>query len=107
MGTRAKIRITNGAQSLCSKFFNMDGHLDNWAPILITALNQTTPNAILKNRQLLKFMFDDYESDDYLSYLCEVDISGDNYQITIYGYEKKLIFEGTLGEFSEKYDEIY
>ena len=107
MGTRAKIRITNGNQYLCSKYFNMDGHVENWAPILITALNQTTPSAILKNRQLLKFMFDDYERDDYLSYLCEVDISDDDYKITIYGYEKKLIFEGTLDEFSEKYDKIY
>ena len=85
----------------------MDGHVENWAPMLITALNQTTPRTILKNRQLLKFMFDDYERDDYLDYLCEVDISEDDYKITIYGYEKKLLFEGTLDEFSEKYDEIY
>ncbi|RKZ50954.1 MAG: hypothetical protein DRR16_12470 [Candidatus Parabeggiatoa sp. nov. 3] len=107
MGTRAKIRIENGDKYLCSKYFNMDGHVENWAPILIAALNQTTPSAILKNRQLLKFMFDDYERDDYLDYLCEVDISDDDYKITIYGYEKKLLFEGTLDEFSEKYDEIY
>ena len=74
---------------------------------MFQVLNQTTPRTILKNRQLLKFMFDDYERDDYLDYLCEVDISEDDYKITIYGYEKKLLFEGTLDEFSEKYDEIY
>jgi len=51
-------------------------------------------------------MFDDYESDDFLSYLCEVDISDDKYWITIYGYDNKLLFEGTLDKFSEKYDEI-
>ena len=107
MGTRAKIRIENKGKYLCSKYFNMDGHVENWAPMLITALNQTTPRTILKNRQLLKFMFDDYERDDYLDYLCEVDISEDDYKITIYGYQKKLLFEGTLDEFSEKYDEIY
>ena len=107
MGTRAKIRIESKGKCLCSKYFNMDGHVENWAPMLITALNQTTPKDILKNRQLLKFMFDDYESDDYLDYICEIDISDDDYKIKIYGYEKKLLFEGTLDEFSEKYDEIY
>ena len=107
MGTRAKIRIESGDKYLCSKYYNMDGHVENWAPILITALNQTTPNAILKNRQLLKFMFDDYERDEFLDYLCIVDISDDEYKIRIYGYKKKLIFEGTLDEFSEKYDEIH
>ena len=68
---------------LCSKYFNMDGHVGNWAPTLITAVNQTSPENILKNRQLLKFMFDDYESDDYLSYLCVVDISDNDYKITV------------------------
>lgn len=107
MGTRAKIKIENEGRYLCSKYFNMDGHVENWAPALITALKQTSPSVILKNRQLMKFMFDDYESDDYLDYLCKVDISGDEYRITIYEYEMKLLFEGTLDEFSEKYDEIY
>ena len=85
----------------------MDGHVENWTPTLITALNQTTPKDILKNRQLLKFMCDDYENDDMLSYLCEVDISDDDYIITIYGYQKKLLFKGALDEFSAQYDEIY
>ena len=84
----------------------MDGHVENWAPILITALRQTTPETILKNRQLFKFMVDDYERDEYLDYLCEVDISEDNYKINLYGYNRKLLFEGTLDEFSEHYDEI-
>ncbi len=106
MGTRAKIRIETQGTYVCSKYFNMDGHIENWAPTLITALHQTTPRTILKNRQLFKFMFDDYESDEYLDYLCEVDISDDNYKVTIYGYKKKLLFEGTLDEFSEQYDAI-
>ncbi len=107
MGTRAKIRIEAKGTYLCSKYINMDGHVENWAPMLITALNNTTPKTILKSRQLLKFMFDDFERDDVLSYLCEVDISDDEYKIKIYGYEKKLLFEGSLDEFSEKYDEIH
>ncbi len=106
MGTRAKIRIEANGKPLCSKYFNMDGHVENWAPMLITALNQTTPRAILENRQLLRFMFDDYERDDLLSYLCEIDISDGNYKMTIHGYDGKLLFEGTLDEFSKKYDEI-
>ncbi len=95
MGTRAKIRIETKGKHLCSKYFNMDGHVQNWAPEFIIALNQTSPGDILKNRQLLKFMFDDYERDDYLDYLCKVDISDDDYKITIYGYEEELLFEGT------------
>ena len=75
MGTRAKIRIEANGKYLCSKYLGMDGYVENWAAMLITALNQTTPRAILRNRQLLKLMFEDYESDDYLDYLCEIDIS--------------------------------
>jgi hypothetical protein len=107
MGTRAKIRIETKNKYLCSKYFNMDGHVENWAPELIIALKQTSPGDILQNRQLLKFMFDDYERDDYLDYLCKIDISDDDYKITIHGYEKKLLFEGTLDEFAERYDEIH
>lgn len=86
----------------------MDGHVANWAPILITALNQTSPKEILKNRQLLKFMCDNYYgSDNMLSYLCIVNISDNQYKVTISGYNSKLLFEGTLDEFAEKYDEIH
>ncbi len=106
MGTRAKIRIESNGSYLCSKYYNMDGHVENWAPMLITALYQTNPKAILQNRQLLKFMFDDYERDDFLNYLCEVDLIDDGYKITIYGFKKKLLFEGTLEEFADQYDEI-
>ncbi len=106
MGTRAKIRIGAKGTCLSSKYFNMDGHVENWAPTLITALNQTTPKAILANRQLLKFMCDDYERDDLLNYLCEVDISGENYIVTLRGFGGRLIFEGELGEFSKIYDEV-
>ncbi len=106
MGTRAKIRIETKGRYVCAKYFNMDGHVENWAPILITALRQTTLETILKNRQLFKFMCDDYERNEYLDYLCEVDVSEEHYKVTVYGYNKKLLFEGTLDEFSEHYDEI-
>ncbi len=106
MGTRAKIRIKAKDRTLCSKFFSMDGHIGNWAPTLIVTLNQTTPRTLLESRQLLEFMVADYESDEHLSYLCTVNISDEDYSITIHGYDRKLLFEGTLGEFSGKYDEI-
>ncbi|MCP4132763.1 MAG: hypothetical protein GY754_17490 [bacterium] len=107
MGTRAKIKIENKGRIICSRYYNMDGHVENWAPMLIIALNQTTSENILKNRQLFQFMFDDYESDDGLNYLCKVEVSDDDYHITIINYNKELLFEGTLDEFSKKYDEIY
>ncbi len=107
MGTRAKIRIEANGRYLSSKYIHMDGHIENWAPMLITALNQTTPENILKNRQLLKFMFEDHTDDDFLSYLCVVDVSNKDYKIKIYGFGKELLFEGTLDEFADKYDEIH
>ncbi len=106
MGTRANIRIEYKGSTICAKYINIDGHIENWAPKLIVALNQTTPDSILKNKQLLKFIFSDYFGDDNLDYVCDVDISDDCYKITIHRF-KKLIFEGTLEEFSAKYDDIY
>jgi hypothetical protein len=107
MGTRTNIQIEHNQKYICSKYINMDGHVQNWAPILITALNQTSPTDILKNRQLFKFMCDDDYGRNVLSYQCIVDISEDKYKVTIHGYNNKLIFEGTLDEFAEKYDEIH
>jgi hypothetical protein len=106
MGTRAEIRIEAKGKYLCSKYFNMDGHVENWAPVLITALNQTTPRAILQSRQLLRFIFDDYERDDHSDYLCKVDVLDDSYKIKIYEYGEELLFEGTLDEFAQRYDEL-
>jgi hypothetical protein len=105
MGTRASIRIEYKDNTLCDKYINMDGHIENWAPQLIVALNQTTPSTILKNRKLLKFMFEGYFGGDNLDYKCVIDISNDCYNIKIYRFDA-LIFEGTLEEFSDKYDDI-
>ena len=92
---------------LCSKYIRMDGHVSNWAPKLIKALNKTNPKSILKNRQLLEFMIDNYAENDHFSYVCKVDISNDAYKIMIYDYEDEVIFEGGLNEFSNKYDKIH
>ena len=107
MGTRAKVRLETKDEHVCSTYFHMDGHVKNWAPELISALSRTTPDNILKNRQLLKFMSNDYERDEWMDYLCIVDISDEHYKITIYGYGKKMLFEGSLDEFAEKYDQIH
>jgi hypothetical protein len=107
MGTRSKIRLVNGDEYIDSKYYSIDGHVENFAPALIVALNNTTPKEILKNRLLFKLMSDDYTDDDMLSYLCEVDIAQDNYNIKIFNYEKELIFDGDLDKFSSLYDRIY
>ena len=80
---------------------NSDGHVENWSAQLVVALQHTTPKNILDNRSLFRFMFD--ESDDFLSYLCEVEVLEDNYCIKVYGFDKELNFEGSLDEFSRKY----
>ena len=52
-------------------------------------------------------MCDGYgERDSFLDYLCEFDISNYEYKVTIYGFQKELLFEGTLEEFANKYDDI-
>ena len=37
MSTRARIRIKNNEREIGSKYYSIDGHIYNWAPILITA----------------------------------------------------------------------
>ncbi len=107
MGTRTRIIIESEGEYLCSKYIRMDGHIYNWAPKLITALNKTNTKSILKNRQLLEFMIDNYVVSDNFSYVCKVDISNDDYKIVIYDYKDEVIFEGGLNEFSDKYDKIH
>ena len=43
---------------------------------------------------------------DRLNYLCEVDISKDDYKIKVFNFDKEKIFEGDLQEFSLSYDTI-
>ncbi|MEA3477168.1 MAG: hypothetical protein U9R60_03245 [Bacteroidota bacterium] len=43
------------------------------------------------------------ERDEFLDYLCEVDLSGDEYEIRLYGFKKELQFRGTLDEFAKQY----
>jgi len=43
---------------------------------------------ILKNRLLFQFLSNDYTDDDMLNYLCEVDISKDDYKIKVFNFDK-------------------
>jgi hypothetical protein len=43
---------------------------------------------------------------DMLNYLCEVDISKDDYKIKVFNFDKEKIFKGDLQEFSLGYDTI-
>ena len=104
MGTRAKIKIKANGHYLCVKYFHMDGHVENWVSTLITALKQTHPATFLESSALLAFMLDDDESDDYLDYLCDIDIADNTYHIKLYGYDKNILFDGMLNEFAAKYN---
>jgi hypothetical protein len=106
MGTNAKIKLMNGDKYISSTYYNMNGYVENFAPELIVALNTTTPKEILKNRLLFQFLSNDYTDDDMLNYLCEVDISKDDYKIKVFNFDKEKIFEGDLQEFSLSYDTI-
>jgi hypothetical protein len=106
MGTNAKIKLMNGDKYISSTYYNMDGYVENFAPELIVALNTITPKEILKNRLLFQFLSNDYTDDDMLNYLCEVDISKDDYKIKVFNFDKEKIFEGDLQEFSLSYDTI-
>ena len=109
MSTRTRIKFIHEGKAIGAAYIPMDGHIENFAPELISALKATTVKDILKNKQLIKIIGELGlwgERDEFLDYLCEVDLSEDEYQIRLYGFEKKLEFGGTLNEFAEQYGEI-
>lgn len=109
MSTRSRIKFMNGEKELAAVYYSIDGHVWNFAPELVAALQATTPQDILKQKKLFQLMGqnDLYcgEEDHFLDHLCEVDVSQDDYVITLYGYKKRLDFQGSLTEFAEKYEE--
>ncbi|OQX10561.1 MAG: hypothetical protein BWK73_19935 [Thiothrix lacustris] len=110
MGTRTRITLSNEGKILAATYIHMDGHVEKFAPRLILALQTTTPADILKNRQLFQFFAMDglYDGggDDGMSYVCDVDISQNQYAVTLSGFGQKLLFQGTLDEFARCYDEL-
>lgn len=106
MSTSSRIKFINGKEILGAAYFSIDGHVWRFAPKLVAALKATTPQDILKNQKLIELIGEGGlygEDDDYLDYLCEVDISQDNYVIKLYEYKNILDFQGSLDEFAEKY----
>lgn len=104
MSTKARVTLRSNGEEISTRHFLMDGYVENWSSQLIEALNQTTPKSILDNSSLFRFMFNDYdEDDDFLSYLCDIEVLEDDYYIKVYGFDKELNFEGSLDEFSMKY----
>ena len=106
MSTSSRIKFMNGKEILGAAYFSIDGHVSGFAPKLIAALKATTPQDILKNKKFIQLIGEDGlhgEDDDFLDYLCEVDISQDDYVIKLYEYKNILDFQGSLEKFAEKY----
>ena len=106
MSTRSRIKFIHGEKEIGAAYIPMDGHVENFAPELIAALKATTVKDILKNKQLIMIIGElglCGERDDFLDYLCEVDLSEDEYAIRLYEFKKELQFSGTLDEFAEQY----
>jgi len=106
LGTSVKIKITINEDEIIDYYQSMDGNIENWAPKLIVALSQSSPQKIRENRQVFKFFnacgnF----NDEGQSYLCVIDSSSEKFSIKIYNYDK-IIFDGNLDEFAKNYDNI-
>ncbi len=106
MGTRAKIKVTYNDKELIAKYYPMDGHVENWSTQLTAILKSIEPKSILKLKLFLNF-FTEYEyiEEDFLSYLCEVQIlkETNEYNIILTGFKGEAIFEGNLDEFEDRF----
>ncbi|MBO0612953.1 hypothetical protein [Thiothrix fructosivorans] len=110
MGTRARIKLVNDGKVIAATYIHMDGFVSKFAPNLILALQSVTPADILNVKRLFQMFalvgLYDGGGDENMNYLCEVDISQNQYKITIHGFQQKLLFQGTLEEFARCYDEL-
>ena len=92
MGTRANIEITYKNKLIISKYLSMDGHLQNWAPNLISALNTITIKELLKCSPLLTFMGEDCYFDSGNDWNCEVKIIENTWIYDKWNFEDKNKF---------------
>lgn len=81
----------------------MDGHIKNWASSLAAALSKTGPDDIRRLRKLLRFLYDDVARDDHVDYLGRVNLLDNGYRFTIHDYNGRLLFDGNLQHFTDKY----
>jgi len=106
MSTRTKIKVTYKDKELMTKYYPMDGHIENWSNELVTLLRVVEPNKIVQLKLFLNFFnnMNQYIDEDFLSYLCEIQIlkETNEYNIIINGY-KEVIFEGSLDEFEDEF----
>lgn len=103
MGTRANIEITYKDKVITSKYLSMDGHLQNWAPNLINALNTISTKELIKCSQLLTFMSEDCYCNNGNDWSCEVKIIDDKYEIMIKSFDR-IVFTGSLEKFASEYN---
>ena len=107
MGTRTKIKVTYNDKELITKYYPMDGHIDNWSSQLTALLKGIEPKKILELKLFLNFFNENtlFIDEDFLSYLCEVQIlkETNKYHIIIQGFKGEIMFEGNLDEFEDKF----
>ena len=107
MGTRTKIKVTYNDKELITKYYPMDGHVENWATQLTTLLKGIEPKSILKLKLFLNFFTEHtrYIEEDLLSYVCEIQIlkEANEYNIILKEFQGEVIFEGDLDEFEDKF----
>ena len=107
MSTRSRIKLLHDDQVIGGIYYSIDGHIRRFAPTLIAALGETSPQNLLENKKLLSWMGElalyDGVVDKDLDYLCEVEISRKDYLVRLYKWGGELLFEGTLTEFAEQY----
>jgi len=108
MGTSTRIKLVHEGRVIAAEYWQMDGHVSNFAPKLILALQTIDQTDIVKVKPLLSFFamsgLHEGGDDKWMDYLCEVDIGVENYAITVHGYGGKLLFQGSLEEFAQQYD---
>jgi len=108
MSTRARIKFLHDGQVIGGIYYSIDGHIWCFAPTLIAALRETSPQNLLESKRLLNWMgeFALYDGvvDKDLDYLCEVEISHKGCLVKLYKWGGELLFEGSLAEFAERYE---
>lgn len=106
MGTSTKIKVTYNDRELISKYYSMDGHVENWSTQLVAILKGIEPKKILELKLLLNFFNEfEYVEEDFLSYSCEIQILKETnaYHIILKGFRGEPMFEGSLDAFEDQY----
>ena len=103
MGTRATIEIRHEGKLITSKYYQMDGHVENWAGRLIAILNDIPPEELLKMSRLFQFMNEDRYLGGGNDWDCDIDIVDGEYEVTVEKFGE-TVFSGSLAKFDSEYN---